>query len=270
MQVKIICSQGRVGDKTDATLRGAKLTADTLGRKFKRKISYIGKFSPCKNDQWKDSLPEAAPTLALLQGELQQCLEQDNTPILALNTCSASLATLPIAAAKYPDMKLLWIDAHGDFNTPHTTSTGYLGGMALAGACGLWDSGYGHGIRPEQVILIGAHDIDEAELLSLKQHSVRNIIPEKVNPENVIKNIEGSKVWIHIDWDVLDPGQINADYKVKGGLPLSTLIDTLKAIPASQVLGLEIAEFSPDENRPEQNEKDLINICDVVDALFLT
>ena len=36
---------------------------------------------------------------------------------------------------------MLWLDAHGDFNTPTTTTSGFLGGMCLAGVCGEWDPG---------------------------------------------------------------------------------------------------------------------------------
>ena len=40
-----------------------------------------------------------------------------------------------------PDVRIVWLDAHGDFNTPETSASGYLGGMCLAAACGRWDAG---------------------------------------------------------------------------------------------------------------------------------
>ena len=55
----------------------------------------------------------------------------------------SALTTLPTALRHRPEAKVLWLDAHGDFNTPDTTPSGYLGGMALAGACGQWDAGLG-------------------------------------------------------------------------------------------------------------------------------
>jgi arginase/N-omega-hydroxy-L-arginine amidinohydrolase len=84
-------------------------------------------------------------------------------PVMVANTGSASLASLPVVARTFADAVVLWIDAHGDFNTPATTDTGYLGGMVLAAACGLWDSGHGAGLRPEQTIIVGARDIDGDE-----------------------------------------------------------------------------------------------------------
>ena len=55
-----------------------------------------------------------------------------------------------------PDAKVLWLDAHGDFNTPDTTPSGYLGGMSLAGAVGRWEHGLAEGaMPPERVVLAG-------------------------------------------------------------------------------------------------------------------
>ena len=52
--------------------------------------------------------------------------------------CSVCITTLPARrCAARPDARVLWLDAHGDFNTPDTTPSGFLGGMCLAGACGL-------------------------------------------------------------------------------------------------------------------------------------
>ena len=47
-----------------------------------------------------------------------------------------------------PDVRVLWLDAHGDFNTPETTPSGFLGGMCLAAACGRWDAGFGRRSSP--------------------------------------------------------------------------------------------------------------------------
>ena len=56
--------------------------------------------------------------------------------------CSMSMTTLPTALRHQPEARVLWLDAHGDFNTPDTTPSGYLGGMCLA-AAGEWDAGLG-------------------------------------------------------------------------------------------------------------------------------
>ena len=69
----------------------------------------------------------------------------------------------------YPDLKVIWIDAHGDFNTPETTVSGYLGGMPLAclAGRGLPELREAVALAPAvpeaQMVLIGARDLDAAE-----------------------------------------------------------------------------------------------------------
>lgn len=268
MTYNLLCSQGRVGDKTINTLQGAKLTAQALEKYFDIKYTTVGYPSPAKDDKWTECLPEASVTLELMQDQLRKSLSKKETVILASNTCSVSLATLPVVVEKYPDIKILWIDAHGDFNTPKTSETGYLGGMVLSAVCGLWDSGYGAGLKPSQVTLVGAHDIDDKERIIIKEAGIQIIPPRNVTAENVLEAIGDSKIWIHIDWDVLEPGQIPADYKVKGGLYLSQLIDVFKAIPCEHVLGLELAEFSADVSDLDINKSGISNVLATVNALL--
>ena len=58
---------------------------------------------------------------------------------------------------------MLWLDAHARLQhaRPRTTS-GYLGGMALAGACGEWDAGLTDTIASDRVVLAGVRDLDAA------------------------------------------------------------------------------------------------------------
>ena len=76
-------------------------------------------------------------------------------PILVAGDCSICLTTLPTVVRLVPEVRVLWLDAHGDFNTPDTTPSGFLGGMCLAGACGLWETGFEGVLDPRHVILVG-------------------------------------------------------------------------------------------------------------------
>jgi arginase family enzyme len=58
---------------------------------------------------------------------------------------------------------VIWFDAHADLNTPDVTTTGYLGGLALSGPLGRWDSGLGTGLTADSRLLVGTRDIDVAE-----------------------------------------------------------------------------------------------------------
>lgn len=181
-------------------------------------------------------------------------------PFLATNTCAASLGTLPALAAHNPEAVVLWVDAHGDFNTPQTTDSGYLGGMVLAAACGLWDSGHGSGIDPRQVVLVGARDLDDAEEKLLRDHGVTILDSAHSDPAAVTKHLAGRQAWVHIDWDVLEPGHIPAAYKVPGGLLPKDVRAILAAIPRQNLIGIEFAEF--ESQSPEHDKRALVTITD--------
>jgi arginase/N-omega-hydroxy-L-arginine amidinohydrolase len=156
----LIVSQGRIADRAAGMIEGAALTAQALEQRYGAKGQLIGRPSGPVDDDWSVSLPAARETLTALAQAVSTSIAANHLTVMAANTCAASLATLPVVAREHPDVVVLWIDAHGDFNTPDTTGSGYLGGMALSGPCGLWDSGHGAGINPQQAILVGARDID--------------------------------------------------------------------------------------------------------------
>lgn len=242
MNIDLILSQGRIADRKDGTLEGALLTARAIEKQIGKKTLVIGSPSSARNDDWTESLPAATATLRGLQKAVRASLQAGNLPIMVANTCSASLATLPVVAAQLPDACVLWIDAHGDFNVPETTDSGYLGGMVVAAACGLWDSGMGAGLRPDHVVVVGGRDIDGEEQKLLDAHNVSVVPPSALTLDALRKIVGDRPLWVHIDWDVLEPGFIPADYSVAGGL-LPTQIKAILAEFAPQIRGLEIAEF---------------------------
>ena len=241
----LIVTQGRVGDRDAMTAVGTARTARALEERFGLQGSRVGKPAAPARDHWKHSLVEADATLRSLQARVSAALSAGRCPVIVSSTCGASLASLPEFARRHPEATLCWIDAHGDFNTPDTTETGYIGGMVLSAACGLWNSGHGCGLNPEKVVLIGARDIDLAELTLLEQAGVRTIAPADVTPERVADVVGRGPVWIHIDWDVLEPGAVPADYSVRGGLSPERLGAVLSVLSRHSVVGLELAEYTP-------------------------
>lgn len=250
MPFELIVSQGRIADRSPGAIHGAALAADTLSAMTGLAQKRVGTASPPKNDDWSSSLPEARETLEELQRSICEAIARGNTPLIVANTCSASLATLPVVAQAHPDATILWIDAHGDFNTPETTETGYLGGMVLAAACGLWESGHGSGIDPARVVIVGARDIDPPESELLRQAGVRVVSSVEASPKMVLPMIGDAPVWIHVDWDVLEPGFVPAAYAIPGGPLPETLRAIFEAIPGDRIVGIELAEFesSSDED----------------------
>jgi arginase family enzyme len=251
LKIELIAVLGRIADRTPMTIPGAARTAQALECRCRAPLVSVGTLAPTTEDDWTISLPQAEQTLRDVSKAIAERIARSSLTVMASNTCSASLASLPVVVRYYPGAKLLWFDAHGDFNTPDTTSSGYLGGMVLAGVCGLWDSGHGSGWRGDQIILVGTRDIDPDESDLLRRAGVRILDPDVSTPETVLAAVGDSKVWIHVDWDVLEPGYIPADYKVKGGLLPDQLRAILAALPKNNVIGLELAEYQLQANETE-------------------
>ncbi|MFI6237884.1 arginase family protein [Micromonospora sp. NPDC050784] len=265
--IDLIVSQGRVADRAPRMIEGAARIAKALEDRYGIKGQFIGSPSPAVDDDWSVSLPQARETLTGLQQAVAASVADGNVPLMVANTCSTGLATLPVAAREYPDAKVLYIDAHGDFNTPGTTGTGYLGGMVLSGVCGLWDSGHGAGLTAERAILVGARDIDEAEHQLLRAAGVRVIPPAQASPENVVDAVGGSPVWIHIDWDVLEPGSVPADYTVADGMTPAQIRAIFEAFPPERILGVEVAEFNAPAD-DANSERAVSVVLDMIAPLF--
>ena len=80
-----------------------------------------------------DALTRVVALQAALARAVTHALAAGEFPIVLAGNCSSAVGTL---AARPADAAVLWFDAHGDFNTPDTTITGKIDGMALAMAAG--------------------------------------------------------------------------------------------------------------------------------------
>ena len=138
-----------------------------------------------------------------------------------------------------PDAWICWIDAHADFNTPVTSESGYLGGMPLAGACGLWETGFGAGIDPARVAMLGVRDVEGPERVALDTHGVGY-------PDGP-RALEDAQVFLHLDLDVLDPSCLPAPFPAPDGWTFARLRRVLaELVEHTDLIGVEITGAHPD------------------------
>jgi arginase len=110
-----------------------------------------------------------------LAGRVQEAVRRRRFPIVLAGGCTTAIGTLAGLGAP---ARVLWLDAHGDFNTPDTTVSGFFGGMALAtvtGRCWTKVVGMIPGFRTtpdSDVILLGAREFDSAERSLLETSAV--------------------------------------------------------------------------------------------------
>jgi arginase family enzyme len=247
----LIALRCRTSDRTGALVGGVDaltpLVADRLGAEARA----IGSPSEPRTADWRDDLRDSRGCLLEAGGQVDDALAAGRTPVLLAGDCAVATTTLPTVARHRPDARLLWLDAHGDFNTPATTASGYLPGMALAGACGLWDPGLDTGrVDPADVVLAGVRDLDAAER-ELLERSPTTVIGASLETLVYVKNaLDRAPVYVHLDLDVLDPGDFGAvEFPSPDGLAPDKLYDLLEAVAGEcELVGLEVASFAaPDD-----------------------
>ncbi len=153
-------------------------------------------------------------------------------PVVLAGNCGATVGVMAAHARAGRRVGVLWLDAHGDLQTPDTTTSGFFDGMALAlltGRCwrvlatsipGLVP------VRDDAVALGGGHDLDQAEELHARSAGHTWLAPPRLRAHSdavtdVVSHLAAhvEALHLHVDLDVLDTsvGRANA-YAVPGGL----------------------------------------------------
>lgn len=256
----------RAGDHNDLAMVGSAQLAAGLADVLGVTAYVVGRPEPALSVGWAEELAAAAPALDEMAARLDAVLRDGATPVTALSRCAVALATLPVLAAHRPDAVVVWFDAHADLNTPDSTTTSYLGGLALSGPLGWWDSGFGSGLDPAQTVLVGTRDVDgpEEELLAGSAVTLVGVGPDLA--EDLRAAVDGRPVYVHVDCDVLDPGVVPTDYRVPGGMSLGDLRAAMEVLAGSEVVGVEIGELesAPDSRTPPPYVSLLLDALDPV------
>lgn len=170
-------------------------------------------------------------------------------PLVLAGNCMTAVGTiagLQSRSRRVPGV--CWFDAHADFNTPETTESGFLDGMALAtltGHCWQRLTKSVPGFRPipeSQVLLFGTRNVDGGERTALEAgeiHWLKSLgdAPLASQTLGTLRERFG-EVYLHIDLDVLDESEGRANsYASKGGLTRERLQTLVQEISASFHVG---------------------------------
>src|SRR5688572_7317682 len=179
-------------------------------------------------------------------------------PVILSGNCITSVGT--VAGLGEPDLGVIWLDAHGDFNTPETTLGGFLDGMALAtltGRCWTSLAASVPGFVPvseSRVMLFGARDLDPREANELVESEIERLTPAAIGAglgDNLARRREHtSDIYLHIDLDSLDPSEGKANgFAVAGGFSVSDarrLVD--EAASAFRIRAVALTAYDPSQD----------------------
>lgn len=172
--------------------------------------------------------------------------------------CSVSVPVFTYLAEKYnEDVAIVWIDAHPDITLPGDDYNGYHA-MALSACMGMGDSEIVSKlpakVTPKNICLAGLRECEypyiekRVEQLGLKHFSPSQLAKDSQLLTNWLKSTGKSKVMIHFDMDVMDPGDILAAVAdgPEGGLKLNEVIRLFNDIAKEKdLIALTVAEPMP-------------------------
>jgi arginase len=205
-------------------------------------------------------LPAILALCAQIAKEVAAAAEAGHIPLVLGGDHSIAIGTLSGLAASGPG-GVLWLDAHGDLNTPETTPSGNVHGMPLAAALGLCGAEFSReGLRlpsvdPKRVALVGVRSLDPGEQraareLDLAVYTISDLDRRGVQPvidEALDRIVGGSFVHVSVDLDVVDPEIApGVGDPVRGGLSYREAHLALELVAEAGVMdSLELVEVNP-------------------------
>ena len=219
-------------------------------------------------DSWHAEIQTSFELMRMLSHAVREAREAGRFPIVLAGNCSTAVGTL---AGLPPDTGVAWFDAHGDFNTPETTTSGFLDGTAVAAITGrCWRQlAETVGFRPipdERVFLIGTRDLDSIEGQLLADSNIDVIEPEKIRTKlartlnSVGQHVE--QIYVHLDLDVLDSSVAAANsYALSGGLTLEGVEYALAEIAREfRIAAVTLSAYDPASDTSDHAAKAAIRL----------
>jgi arginase len=163
---------------------------------------------------------------------------------------------------------IVWVDAHGDFNTPETSYSGILAGMPVAIMAGLagplWRRAAGlvAPIPTDRIVIAGIRDLDSKEETLIRSTDVRVVTSSDIRAgsgfASAIRALAADchAIYLHIDLDVLDPRLVpSASTPSANGLEINETVKLLTTVLSTgQVAAMSIASLNPGAgNRGERS-----------------
>jgi arginase len=206
-------------------------------------------------------LAQIKETCERIARAVARAVEEGRTPIVLGGDHSIALGTLGGLASVYGAGGVIWLDAHGDLNTPATSPSGNVHGMPLAAALGRDVESFGSeawplpAVLPEHVVLLGVRSLDEGERSFVREsglgvYTMSELDRRGIEPvmREALKRVKGAAfVHVSLDMDVVDPEMTpGVGTPVRGGLSYREAHLALELVAESELMtSLEIVEVNP-------------------------
>lgn len=210
-------------------------------------------------------LSEIVRACTLLASKVEKTMESGNFPLVIGGDHSIAIGTIAgissFCRKKNKSLGVLWVDAHGDMNTPETTPSGNIHGMPLAVSVGLGAleltsvGGDFRKVDPKNVVMIAIRDLDEGEKAAIKKNGLNIFTMEDIDKHGmavvITKALRKLRAvdYLHVsfDLDAMDPQVApGVGTPVKGGLDYREAHLIMETLAESKrMTSLEVVEANP-------------------------
>ncbi len=221
------------------------------------------------------AIPEAAPAgdpkarfldeikaaCERVANRVAHAIREGRKPIVLGGDHSVAIGTLGGLASVHGPGAVLWIDAHGDLNTPATSPSGNVHGMPLAVTLGLARDAFASdvwplpAVEPERTVLLGVRSLDPGERETVQRLGIGVYTMTEVDRQGVekvlreaLERVEGAAfVHVSLDMDAIDPEVApGVGTPVRGGLSYREAHLAMELLAESEAFGsFEIVEVNP-------------------------
>jgi arginase len=233
----------------------------------------------CVRDLGNIHVPLAEQIVAPSEGEKLRYLE----PLIEINLALAEQVALVVADVSFPlilggdhslsigsigglargrRIGVIWIDAHGDFNTPETTPSGIIHGMTVAALTGRGHPrlaslvGGGPVLRDADIAMVGIRDLDAREREALRTSGIQVFTMHDIDRrglasvmEEAIMRVSVNTAGFHVslDMDALDPAEApGVGTPVLGGISYREAHLAMELVAQSgKLVGMDLVEVNP-------------------------
>lgn len=253
-------------DMGPSAMRAAKLHAVLRG--IGHEVLDVGNVATLESEARKIKDPklkyldEVLLVCKRLSQQVTKGFSEGDFPLVLGGDHSIALGTWAGMAAVGRNEGLIWIDAHGDFNTSASSPSGNIHGMPLASICGIGDErltqfgGPKAKANPKHVVLLGIRDLDPEEKKLITKSGVQYYTMRDIDERGVRKVMEdaieiagkgGRKIHVSFDVDVMDPAYAKGTgTPAPGGLTYREAHLAMElAADSGQLQSMEMVEVNP-------------------------